>query len=61
MAALADLLSKRVQALESSHMSRSAFEEWVDAEFVAVKDTANTALPRPDFEAFLMEEEETHS
>ena len=60
-ATLANSLSKRVQALESSHMSRSAFEEWVDAEFAAVKDTANAALPRSNFEAFLMEEEETRS
>ena len=36
-AALADSLSKRVQAPKSSHLSQSAFEEWVDAEFARIQ------------------------
>ena len=60
-AALAESLSKRVEALENSQFRRSAFEEWVDAKFATVKDTANAALPRLEFETFCMEEEETCS
>ena len=44
--------------LEGSQFSRSAFEEWVDAELAEVKAAASAVLPRSEFEAFLVMEEE---
>ena len=60
-AALVESFMKCVEALENSRFTRSAFEEWVDAEFATVKDAANAVLPRSEFKSFLMEEEETRA